>query len=151
MYKIHQYDILKQKFDKSEEENGYYSGLIIKEFWLSKIFNFADPKDWEIRGSCTNKRGKIYLLESKTGLIKGEADLIDCIELDLVDFTRNEHHHKIPSQIHNNQLPYSRTYAWVLQDIHKYNVSIPYKHPRGAVIWVNLPRNIVFESNFLNI
>lgn len=35
-----------------------YDALIIKGQWLRKIFTEKDPKDWEIRGSRTEKRAK---------------------------------------------------------------------------------------------
>ena len=34
--------------------------------------------------------------------------------------------------------PYKRIYAWVLENPVKFKEPIVYKHPMGAVIWVNL-------------
>lgn len=42
----------------------------------------------------------------------------------------------------SNQLPYKRTYAWVFDKPKIYNEPIPYKHPMGAVIWVNLSESV---------
>jgi hypothetical protein len=36
-------------------------------------------------------------------------------------------------------LPYKRTFGWVLQTAHRLKQPVPYSHPSGAVIWVNLP------------
>mgnify|MGYP003341256152 FL=1 len=51
-------------------------GLIIRQSWLKKIFN--DGKIWEMRSTKTDIRGKIGLIESGSGLIVGEANLVDC-------------------------------------------------------------------------
>lgn len=112
--------------------------LIIKGKWLEKIFDENDPKDWEIRGSRTEKRGKILLIESGTGMIVGQTEITGCMELDAVDFIHNEKHHKIPNDMHNNKLPYPSTFAWQISGSKRYKEPIPYGHPRGAVIWVKI-------------
>lgn len=108
--------------------------LIIKKEYLDKIFN--GTKVWELRGSKTNIRGRIRLIESGSGLILGEVDLIDCIgplkEKDLQDnFDKTQY------QIKNGFFKYKNTYALVLSNVSKYKEPIPYKHPQGAIIWVN--------------
>ena len=52
--------------------------LIIKKEHLDKILN--GEKTWEIRGSKTHKRGKIGLIQSGSGTIVGECELIDCTD-----------------------------------------------------------------------
>lgn len=116
-----------------------YDALIIKGKWLGKIFAEKDPKDWEIRGSRTEKRGKILLIESGTGMIVGQTEITGCMELDLVDFVHHEHHHKIPDSLHQYKLPYPHTFAWQIKGSKKYREPIPYNHPQGAVIWVKIP------------
>ena len=37
--------------------------------------------------------------------------------------------------------PYKNTYAWIISNAKKYEKPIPYKHPMGAVIWVNIVSN----------
>ncbi|MFC1902702.1 hypothetical protein ACFLX4_01360 [Chloroflexota bacterium] len=32
-----------------------------------------------------------------------------------------------------------KIFAWLLDDARIFNPPIPYKHPRGAVVWVRLP------------
>lgn len=120
-----------------------YDALIIKGHWLSLIFAEKSPKDWEIRGSRTEKRGKILLIESGSGLIVGQTELTGCTGLDLVDFTYNERHHKIPDSLHNYKLPYPNTFAWQIKNSKRYKEPIPYAHPQGAVIWVKIPAEIL--------
>ena len=111
-------------------------GLIIKKFWLDKIFD--ENKDWEIRGSNTLIRGKIVLIQSGSGLIMGEAELIDVIPMNADKFEHNKERHQISSY---PQLPYTQPYAWVLKNAQRYEQPKPYNHPQGAVIWVNLEDN----------
>lgn len=108
-------------------------GLIIKQPWIDYILN-AD-KIWEIRGVNTKTRGKIELIQSGSGLVVGCCEIVDCIELSLQDFKNNVDKHQIKN---TNQLPYKRTYAWVLTNAKKYERPKKYKHPQGAIIWVNL-------------
>jgi hypothetical protein len=108
--------------------------LIIKKQYLDKIF--LGIKVWELRGSNTKIRGRIRLIESGSGLIIGEADLIDCVgPLSTQDLSDN--FNKTQYDVNNGMIKYKKTYAWVLANVHKYNKPIPYKHPQGAIIWVN--------------
>ncbi|MEQ2561253.1 ASCH domain-containing protein [Sutterella wadsworthensis] len=113
---------------------GFLKGLIIKEKWLDKIFN--ENKIWEIRGNNTKIRGKVYLIQSGSGLIVGECEIIDSIKLSVDDYYKSECYHKIDTEI--IKYPYKTTYAWKLSNIKKYQKPLPYQHPRGAVIWVNI-------------
>lgn len=109
-------------------------GLIIKEKWLNKIF--SGKKTWEIRGSNTKIRGKIYLIQSGTKHIYGECDIIAVKKLTLEDYQINIDKHCIKQGI--EQLPYKNTYTWIISNVKRYENPKPYKHPIGAVIWVNI-------------
>lgn len=108
-------------------------GLIIKRQWLDLIF--AGKKIWEIRGCNTKTRGKIALIQSGSGLIVGECELVGSKQLSLFDYQNNVDKHQV---INTFTLPYTKTFAWVLQNAKKYDNPKPYKHKCGAVIWVNL-------------
>lgn len=107
-------------------------GLIIQQQWLSLIF--YDSKTWEMRTKPTKIRGTIQLIAAKTGYIVGQVDLIDSpltkIQADNYFFDL----HKIK----DTSLLEKWCYPWILQNPIKYDTPIPYKHPAGAVIWVNL-------------
>ncbi|MNW46376.1 hypothetical protein D3C74_236680 [compost metagenome] len=92
-------------------------------------------KPWEIRGSRTNKRGTIGIIKSGSGKVFGTVDLIDCIPLHQPELIlENMHkHHVFPEAI-----PYSKPWAWEFEKPIIYSEPMPYKHPQGAVIWVNL-------------
>ncbi len=107
--------------------------LIIKKPWIDYILN--GKKVWEIRSSNTKIRGKIALIQSGSGLIVGECDLIDSIALNENTYKQNKKFHCIENA---NTLPYKKTYAWVLTNAIRYIEPKKYKHPNGAIIWVNL-------------
>ena len=109
-------------------------GLIIKKKWLDLILD--GYKSIEVRGHNTKKRGLIYLIESWTGLIKGEVEIFNSNKFELFSDLYNEHW-LTEHQIKN--LKYKIPYAWWLEYPYRYKEPIPYKHPQGAVIWVKNP------------
>lgn len=108
------------------------NGLIIKKPWIDLILNYQ--KIWEIRGQNTKIRGKIKLIESGTGCVVGECELVNCIALNEKTFFENESKHLIK----NKTLPYKKNYAWEIKNPKRYLKKEPYSHPRGAIIWVKL-------------
>ena len=107
--------------------------LIIKKPWIDYIL--SNSKIWEIRGCATKKRGIIELIQSKSGLVVGYCELIDCIKLNLEKYKNSIDKHCIKDV---EALPYKSTYAWVLSNPVRYEKPKPYKHHNGAVIWVKL-------------
>lgn len=113
-------------------------GLLIRQPWIDLIL--ARNKTWEIRGSATKIRGTIGLIQSASGLIVGTAELVSCTpQLTQDDMKKAQRLHLIASTF--DPMPYPKTYAWVLLDAKRFDKPIPYTHPQGAVIWVNLENN----------
>jgi hypothetical protein len=110
-------------------------GLIIKDPWITKILN--GEKTWEIRGSNTNIRGTISLIKSGTGMIYGTVDLVDSGEIDFIDFSFNRDKHQL-SKEQEGKMSYKNPHAWVMKNPTWHAEPVSYKHPQGAVIWVNL-------------
>lgn len=108
-------------------------GLIIKQPWIDYILE--GKKIWEIRGSKTNIRGETELIQSGSGLVVGKCEIVDCIELDLQTYQQSSNRHCIKN---TDVLHYKRTYAWVIENAQRYEQPRKYKHPNGAIIWVNL-------------
>lgn len=110
------------------------SGLVIKYPWTDLIL--SGKKHLEIRGSDTKTRGRIFLIQSGTGLILGEASLTNSIKLSDCDFalTKNAHCIEIPFK----DLKYDKesVFGWKLEHAIRYHIAIPYEHPQGAVVWV---------------
>lgn len=116
----------------------FQKGLLIRQPWIDLIL--AGNKTWEIRGSATKIRGTIYLIQSQSGLVVGTADLVGCTPaLNASDMNRSRELHCIKETFDNYNMPYGgRPYAWILMNAKRLEKPIPYKHPQGAVIWVNL-------------
>lgn len=107
--------------------------LIIKKPWIDYILDGS--KTWEIRGSNTKIRGQIELIQSGSGLVVGFCEIIDSKELSPLDYQQNKELHKIDNV---ETLPYRKTYAWIIANAERYETPKKYKHPKGAIIWVNL-------------
>ncbi len=108
--------------------------LIIKKPWIDYILD--GKKTWEIRGANTKIRGKIELIQSGSGVVVGQVELVDCIQLSPQDYRNSSDKHCIKEDL--DKIPYKKTYAWVLKNPVRYDNPRPYIHPMGAVIWVNL-------------
>jgi hypothetical protein len=97
-------------------------------------------KPWEIRASDTKVRGQICLIESGSGEIKGTVNLVDVKNLTQWDLLEYHEKHRVYDL---DEVPYCQPRAWVFADAYRLPNPIPYKHPQGAVIWVNLPDDIL--------
>lgn len=111
-------------------------GLVIDDPWVSLII--AGDKTWEMRSRETSVRGRIALIRKGSGTIVGMADLVDCIgPLDAIAWRAHADKHRIPPE--DEALATRWNTAWVLERAVRLAAPVPYDHPLGAVIWVNLP------------
>lgn len=110
-------------------------GLIIKREWLDLFFD--GRKKLEMRRRPTTIRGSILLIQSGSGCVVGSANLQSCSDKPLNDVLMDFHQsaHRVPQDS-----PFWKThrYAWHLTNIVKYDKPKPYKHPQGAIVWVNV-------------
>jgi hypothetical protein len=106
-------------------------GLIIKDPWIDLILDGLKP--WEIRGSNTSHRGHTELIKSTTGLRYGKGDLIGTKQLSPLDM-----HYYFDKHHVTDEVSYPKIWAWIFENVLWHPEPIPYKHPQGAVIWVNL-------------
>ncbi len=111
--------------------------LLIKQPYIDWILEGI--KIWELRGSNTKIRGTIQLIQSGSGLIVGECELIDSIPLTKELFESNNNKHQ--STLKYEEITYRNPHAWVVKEAKRYKKPIPYTHPQGAIIWVNLKNN----------
>lgn len=104
----------------------------------------SGQKTWELRTRRANNRGRIALIRKGSGTVIGTVDIIDCIgplsESMLLDNTAK--HLVTQERIKNGEVAKYK-YAWVLQNPKPLATLIPYEHPSGAVIWVNLQPSVV--------
>ncbi len=123
-------------------------GLLVREPYIS--FILAHQKRWEIRGTRTKHRGRLALIRSKSGLIVGECKIIDCkgpLEFQELVSASELSYEEREELRKEGKLPYlqgdgatSKTYAWVLDRPQIYRTAIPYKHPPGAIVFVDLKK-----------
>lgn len=113
------------------------TALIIDEPWIDYILR--GEKTWEMRAQPTHKRGRIGLIRKGSGTIVGEATVVDCLApLSRAQMLENIHKHRIPKEMIVSGQVEKWRYPWVLADVERYETPIPYAHPNGAVIWVNV-------------
>ncbi len=108
--------------------------LIIKKKYLDRILD--NGKVWEMRSSKTKITERIGLIESGSGLIVGEVDLIGCgnaLNDECAALLTADSH-----QVDDISLIEKWKYPWLLENAKRYDKPIPYKHPKGAVIWVKI-------------
>lgn len=115
-------------------------GLIIKSPAIDAILDGV--KTIEVRGCSTKIRGRIVLLQSGTQKALGTVEVVGCDVMTLEEYN-NWDYRKLLKRDSVDQLPYKKTYKWYLKNPIKFETSIPYKHPNGAIIWVNLPDNFL--------
>ncbi|MNW46847.1 ASCH domain protein [compost metagenome] len=118
-------------------------GLIIKPYWADLIL--SGQKTWEIRGQNTNHRGHTEIIYSGTGHIYGSAELVESFRISEAMFEASRDEHQIePWKFDISR--YKEIYAWAFENPSFHDEPIPYKHPQGVVIWVNLPDTLGVQS-----
>jgi hypothetical protein len=110
-------------------------GLIIKPYWGEKILK--GEKFWEIRSRGTAHRGHTEIIYSGSGHRYGSANLVSCEPLTREVFDRNIDMHLIYPHLFDIT-KYKNIYAWSFTEPKFHEQPIPYEHPQGAVIWVNI-------------
>lgn len=110
--------------------------FIVKEHWGNLILDGS--KAWEIRGTGTQVRGRVGVIFSGTGLIQGSVEIVASSLLLREDFDMFRKYHHIPGEF--DSLPYEEPHIWYLKDAIRFTEPIPYRHPQGAVIWVDLSK-----------
>lgn len=108
--------------------------FIVKEHWGNLILDGLKP--WEIRGIGTKIRGRVGVIFSGTGMIHGSVEITGSSLLLKSDFDIYREYHHITGDFVD--LPYEEPHIWHLKNPTRFAEPIPYRHPQGAVIWVNL-------------
>ncbi len=112
-------------------------GLIIDTPQIDKIL--SGKKIWEMRSTATKKRGLIALIRKGSGKVIGVARLVDSLgPFSKPEMLANQSRHLISAERLADPKVEKWNRAWVMQDAKLFSTPIPYSHPNGAVIWVNL-------------
>ena len=110
-------------------------GLIINEPWVSMIV--AGEKTWEMRSRNTVVRGRIALIRKGSKTVIGTADLVGTVpNLSRSALKANVAKHQVPENRIGDEFKHNT--AWVLEGARPLREPVRYRHPAGAVIWVNL-------------
>jgi site-specific recombinase XerC len=110
-------------------------GLVIDEPWISLII--SGQKTWEMRSRNTLVRGRIALIRKGSKTVIGTADLVRTLpKLSPAELKAGVDNHRVPESEIVKEFKHNT--AWVLQRARPLREPIPYRHPAGAVIWVNL-------------
>jgi hypothetical protein len=111
--------------------------LLVKDPHANSIL--TGQKLWEIRGSATKIKGRVGIAKSGTGLIFGSVEVVGSCPVTLDDLVSSPN---LPASEHEmfrrGGMFYKQPHAWELRDAVLFSQPIPYIHPQGAVIWVNL-------------
>jgi hypothetical protein len=112
-------------------------GLIIDEPWISKILDGI--KTWEMRSTRTSQRGQFALIRKGSGAVVGVANINGTTgPLSLHDLRANMDRHRVPVIEFESGRAMKWTTAWLLSGAQALPRPVPYRHPLGAVTWVNL-------------
>jgi hypothetical protein len=112
-------------------------GLIIADPWVGMIT--SGDKTWELRSRNTTVRGRIALIKKGSGTVVGVAELVGTRPKLLHDELKaNVPRHRVPADEICDDLKHST--AWVFEGARALRQPVAYRHPPGAVIWVNLNR-----------
>lgn len=111
--------------------------LLVRRPWIDMILDRR--KTWELRGSRTAVRGTIALAQAGSKHLVGAARLADVVgPLSASRLQQTIKLHGVSAADLRRPNRYANTYAWVLTAARRLRPPIPYHHPSGAVIWVNL-------------
>lgn len=114
-------------------------GLIIRDPWVSLIL--SGKKSWELRTRATTIRGRIAIIRAGSGLVIGEARLIDCLpKQNRWELICGIPWHQVPRDQLDAAIEAGWVFPWVLENAYRYRDPVPYKHPKGAVTWVDLTK-----------
>lgn len=115
-------------------------GLIIKAPWAQALAE--GRKRWELRNRPSEVRGPVAILEGGTCQAVGVMEIVDCVgPLDPAALRLAARRGLIlPEEIHDAD--HAPQYAWAVGKAQPFDRPIPYRHPRGAVVWVKLDEEL---------
>jgi ASCH domain len=119
--------------------------LIIDEPWITAILK--GDKTWEMRKKNCNIRGQIALVRKGSGHVVGTADVVGCRPplATRGDYAAAEHQHRISPARQEQAFTDGWRTPWVLANARSLQKAVRYKHPPGAVVWVNLEPEVAAQ------
>lgn len=118
-------------------------GLVIDAPWISLIL--SGQKDWEMRSTGTSHRGWFGLIWKGMGSVYGIARLAGAGgPMSPQEMIAAFEHHRIPEEMIRSGAVAKWNRPWFLTDVIRLPTPVRYKHPNGAVTWVELSENVRF-------
>ena len=121
-------------------------GLVIDAPWISLIL--GGQKDWEMRSTGTSHRGWFGLIWKGMGCVYGIARLAGVGDpIGMREMIEAFEHHRIPEEMVRSGAVAKWNRPWFLADVIRLPAPVRYKHPNGAVTWVELSENVSLAIN----
>jgi hypothetical protein len=119
--------------------------LVIDEPWITAILK--GDKIWEMRKKNCNIRGEIALIRKGSGLVVGTANVVDSRPpiVTRADYAAAEPKHCIPPGRQDRAFADGWRTPWVLANAKSLQKPVRYRHPVGAVVWVNLEPDVTAQ------
>jgi hypothetical protein len=118
-------------------------GLVIDAPWISLIL--SGQKDWEMRSTGTTHRGWFGLIWKGMGSVYGVARLTGVgAPLSMEEMVEVFEHHRIPEEMIRSGAVAKWNRPWFLADVIRLPTPVRYKHPNGAVTWVEFAEHVSF-------
>jgi ASCH domain len=119
--------------------------LIIDEPWITAIL--TGEKTWEMRKKSCKIRGQIALIRKGSSHVVGTADVVDSRPPVATpsDYADAHKWHRIPPALQGQAFQDGWRTPWVLANARRLQNAVRYKHPSGAVVWVNLQPDVTAQ------
>ena len=116
-------------------------GLVIDAPWISLIL--SGQKDWEMRSTGTSHCGWFGLIWKGMGSVYGVARLTGAGDpMSPQEMIEAFEHHRIPEEMIRSGAVAKWNRPWFLADVVRLPSPVRYKHPNGAVTWVELSESV---------
>lgn len=119
--------------------------IVIREPYASLIL--AGEKTWEMRKATCRYRGPVALISKGSGTVVGTAEIVDSLPSfdSLEAYAQAEPKHRVPPPLQRQAFSAGWRTPWVLTNGRRLTKPVPYKHPSGAVVWINLSDDVIAE------
>ncbi|MDH2328834.1 ASCH domain-containing protein [Cereibacter sp. SYSU M97828] len=118
--------------------------LVVDQPWIDLILSGA--KTWEMRSTETRFRGWLGLIRKGSGAVVGIARLSGCGQaLSQAEMIATVDRHHIPEPMIRSGQVANWTTPWHLAEAAPLSLPVAYRHPSGAVTWVNLDTDVTAE------
>lgn len=115
--------------------------LVVDQPWIDLILSGA--KTWEMRGTGASHRGWFGLIRKGSGQVVGVSRLTGSGRpLSTEEMVASIDRHHIPEHMIRSGAVAKWTTPWHLADARPLPRPVPYRHPYGAVTWVNLDDSV---------